>query len=685
MNWREAERDFSDEVTRMTTLPRMFEASAERNENRPAQRYKGGVYDRSLTDSVLPAAPDDEFRSIPYAEMRSIVRHLAAGFRDLGVESGTRVGLFSDTRMEWAQSDFALLAAGGVVTTVYTGSSPRQAQYLLDDPGATGVVVENEELLDRVLAVEDELDLEFIVVIDEFDERDDAFDREDILTLADVHDRGAELFDPDEYESWLDERDPEDLASLIYTSGTTGQPKGVELTHHNFRSNVNQVYTRYGPRPDKGDVPAIDQTTQTVSFLPLAHVFERLAGHFLMFAVGACVAYAESSDTVQEDFQTVGPTTATSVPRVYEKMYDAIREQAQESDLKARIFEWATDVGRDYHEADSPGFVLEAKRKVADKLVFGQVKEALGGNVDFFISGGGSLSAELCALYHGMGLPIMEGYGLTETAPVVAVNPPEEPKVGTIGPPVVDAEVRVDESVVSQQKYEELPGDVGELLVKGPNVTSGYWNRPDETESAFVSDAALDAGGAGDAADAAASADDGESAEADGGAAAEASDDRWFRTGDVVHLRPDDYIEFKERAKQILVLSTGKNVAPAPIEDAFASSEVVEQCMVVGDGRKFVSAIVVPNLDGLQKWADSEGIDLPDDEDALADDERVRERIQREVDEVNENFETYEQIKKFRLVGQEFTEDNDLMTPTMKKKRRNILERFEPEIDSMYE
>src|SRR6056297_2150652 len=210
MNWREAERDFSDEVIGMTTLPRMFEESAERNANRPAQRYKGGIYDRSLTETVLPAAPDDEFRSIPYAEMRDIVHHLAAGFRDLGVEAGTRVGIFADTRMEWAQSDFALLAAGGVVTTVYTGSSPRQAQYLLDDPDATGVVVENEELLDRVLAVEDELDLEFIVVMDEIDRRDEAFDRDDILTLAEVHDRGAELFDPDEYETWLDERDPED-------------------------------------------------------------------------------------------------------------------------------------------------------------------------------------------------------------------------------------------------------------------------------------------------------------------------------------------------------------------------------------------------------------------------------------------------------------------------------------------
>jgi len=666
MNWRDAERTFSDHVTELTTLPRLFEGAAERHANRPAQQYKGGVYDRSLTETVLPEPPDGDYRAIPYTEMRDIVHHLAAGFRDLGVADGTRVGLFADTRMEWAQTDFAVLAAGGVVTTVYTGSSPHQAQYLLDDPGAEGVVVENEELLDRVISVEDELDLEFIVVMDTYDEDDDAYDREDIYTLAEIHDRGAEIFDPDEYEGWLDERSVDDLASLIYTSGTTGQPKGVQLTHANFRSNVNQVYTRYGPRPDKGDTPVIDEHTTTVSFLPLAHVFERLAGHFLMFAVGACVAYAESSDTIQEDFDLVGPSTATSVPRVYEKMYDAIREQAQESDLKARIFDWATDIGQQYHEADDPGFVLEAKRTVADKLVFSTVKDALGGNIEFFISGGGSLSPELCALYHGMGLPIMEGYGLTETSPVVAVNPPEEPNVGTIGPPVVDVEVHVDDSLVGPDEFGDLPGEVGELLVRGPNVTEGYWQKPEATESAFTE---LES----------------QQASADGGETAENGSGRWFRTGDIVHQRPDDYIEFKERAKQIMVLSTGKNVAPGPIEDAFASSEVVEQCMVVGDSRKFVSALIAPNVEGLRSWAEEEGNDLPESRTALIEDDRVRERIEAEVEEINERFESYETIKKFRLVPEEFTEDEDLMTPTMKKKRRNILEHFEDRIEDMYE
>jgi long-chain acyl-CoA synthetase len=655
MNWQEAERDYEDEVLGMTTLPRMFEDAADRHENRPAQQYKGGVYDRSFADSVLPAAPDGEYHAISYAAMREIVHHLAAGFRDLGVATEDRVGIFANTRMEWAQTDFALLAAGGVVTTVYTSSSESQVEYLLSDPEAVGVVAENRDLAEGVIAVEDELDdLEFIVVMDSLapptaaeDATPDIADREDVHTLAEVHDRGAKLFDPDEYDAWIDEGTVEDLASLIYTSGTTGQPKGVKLTHRNFRANVNQIRRRYGPRPDKGDTPVIDSDSRSVSFLPLAHVFERTAGHFGIFAAGATIAYAESPDTLQEDFQTVQPTLATSVPRVYEKIYAAIREQAQSSDLRQRIFEWAIDVGQRYTETDSPGVPLRAQQAIADRLVFSQVTEGLGGNIDFLISGGGSLSPDLCALYHAMGLPIYEGYGLTETAPVISVNPPEEPRIGTIGPPVVDVEIEVDEDVVDQSAFEDDPGEVGELLVRGPNVSDGYWNRPGATRRVF-------------------------------------DDDGWFRTGDVVHVRPDGYLEFRERIKQILVLSTGKNVAPGPIEDAFAASDVVEQCMVVGDGEKFVGGIIVPSVDGMKDWGDRQGIELPENEPAFLRDDRVRERIAEEVDRINENFEPHEQIKDFRLVSEEFTESNDLMTPTMKKKRRNIKKYFADEIEDIY-
>lgn len=653
MDWREAETTYDNEVIGEATISRLFEASVDRNGNNVAQQYKGGISDRSLVaGGVLPAAPAGEYASLTYTEMRSIVRNLATGFRELGVASGDRVSIFANTRMEWAQCDFALLAAGGVVTAAYTSSSPRQVSYLLDDAGASGIVVESADSLRRVLSVEDDLDLDFVVTMDEIPDGSGMAgavrDRDDIYSLADVHELGADAYDPETYESWLDERDLGDLASLIYTSGTTGQPKGVQLTHRNFRANVNQTYRRFGPRPDDPDRPSLSPASTTLSFLPLAHVFERLSGHYLMFAAGATVAYAESPDTLREDFQLVRPTSGTGVPRVYEKLYDAIRAQASESSVKERIFEWAVDVGQTYYTTDSPGPVLAFKHRLADRLVFSQVREAVGDRLEFFISGGGSLSADLCGLYHGMGLPILEGYGLTETSPVVSVNPPDAPKIGTIGPPVADVEVRIDESVGGETGRRGTAGAVGELLVRGPNVTDGYWNRPEETERAFT-------------------------------------EDEWFRTGDIVRLRPDEYIEFRERAKQLLVLSTGKNVAPGPIEDAFASNPLVEQCLVLGDGQKFVSALLVPNVEAIREWADREDIDLPGDRGELCRDERVRNRLQREVDRVNEGFESYERIKQFRITSEGFTEENGMLTPTMKKKRRHILDRYADEVATLYE
>ncbi|GAA0533964.1 long-chain fatty acid--CoA ligase [Halorubrum ejinorense] len=681
MSWQKAERAFTDDAIARETLPRMFERTAERHGGRVAQRYKGGVHDRSLVSAgVVPPAAAGEYADLTYDEMREIVRNLSAGFRELGVDGDTRLALYAHTRMEWAHTDFAALSAGAVVTTVYASSSPNQLRYLLEDPGATAVVAENRAMLDDVLAVRDDLEHELDAIVT-FDDVDAAEVDDDVYTLGEVHELGADAFDEATYEGWIDALDVDDLASLIYTSGTTGKPKGVRLTHGNFRDNVSQCYRRFADRPDRDpEAPGISAETTTLSFLPLAHVFERMSGHYMMFTAGATVAYAESSDTLRDDFQLVRPTTTTSVPRVYEKLYDAIREQASESPVKERIFEWAVDVGQTHHETDDPGVLLDAKRAVADRLVFSSVREAIGGNFDFFISGGGSLSAELCSLYHAMDLPILEGYGLTETSPVISVNPPEEPKVGTIGPPVVDTEIAVDDGVVGEE-VADVDGDVGELLVRGPQVTEGYWNRPDATAEAFT-----DAEVLGDDVVTAGTPPDQRIGPGSGGTdETDPAEEPWFRTGDIVQLRPDGYIAFRERAKQLLVLSTGKNVAPGPIEDRFAANEFVEQCVVLGDGRKFVSALIVPNFERIEKWAENRGHDVADDRASLCRDDRVRERIQEEVDRVNEEFESYERIKRFRLVEEEFSEDNDLLTPTMKKKRRNILDWFADEVNLIYE
>ena len=643
--WQAAEAEYTDEVIGEDTIPRLFEAAAERHADREAQWYKGGVYERSLVDGVVPAAPDGQFAAITYDEMRDVVRNLAAGFRELGVESGDRVGIFADTRMEWAQSDLGLLAAGGVVTTVYTESSPTQVQYLLSDPEAGGVVVENGELLERVLEVEDELDLGFVVVIDEFEGHDD---RDDVYTLAEVHELGREGFDLERYEGWLDEPDLDDLASLIYTSGTTGQPKGVMLTHRNFRTNVNQCRKRFAPRPDRDpEVPSIDENDRSLSFLPLAHVFERLAGHYLMLAAGATVAYAESSDTVAEDIKLVRPTVATSVPRVYQRIYDSMREQAAESDFKSRVFEWAVGVGREYATTDRPGPYLRTKYNVADRLVFSTVKEQMGGNVDFFVSGGGSLSKRLAELFEGMGLPILEGYGLTEAAPVVSTNPPEDIRAGTLGPPLYGVDTRIDTGAITEDQRADAEGEIGELLIKGENVTEGYWNQPEATEGAFT-------------------------------------DEGWFRTGDIIERTGDGYLVYHDRLKEILVLDTGKNVAPGPIENEFATSNRIDQIMLIGDDEKFVSALCVPDFEGVSHWADRNGVDLPADRAAICENEDVQRWIAEEIIEVNENFSKHERIKEFRLVPEEWTPENDLLTPSLKLKRRNILARYDEEVEDIY-
>jgi long-chain acyl-CoA synthetase len=644
--WRQAEQQYDDEVIGMSTLSRLFEESTSRNREQTAQLYKGGVYDRSLTTAgVVNSAPPERYSPLTYKDMQTIVHNLAAGFRDIGIEPGDRVGIFASTRMEWAQVDFALHVAGGVITTVYTESSPRQVKFLLDDPGASAVVVENETLLERVLAVEDDLDLSTIIVMDDFSGYDD---RDDIITLGELHRKGEGIHWSLKLESWLNSRDVDDLASIIYTSGTTGKPKGVKLTHRQFRANVNQLRKRLGPRPDKPpEMPKVEQGLTTLSFLPLAHVFERTSGHYLMFACGITVAYAESADTVGNDIGLVQPDGAMGVPRVFERIYDSMREQASESAVKERIFNWAVGIAREHSRNANHGIIHRTKYRFADRLVFSSVKEQLGGNMDIFVSGGGSLSKDLSQLFSGMGIRVVEGYGLTEAAPVVSVNPLEDNRPGTLGPPLPGQEVALDDSVIDQERKRRVTGNIGELLVRGPNVSPGYWKNSEATEETFT-------------------------------------ETGWVHTGDIVEQTMDDYLIFHDRLKRIIVLSTGKNVTPAPIEDAFSTSDRVEQVMVIGDDEKFISALIVPNFEAIDRWAEREHLYLPDDRGTICQNDRVRQWILEEVDRVNNQFEPEEQIKVFELVPEEWTAENDMLTPSLKKKRRNILDRYAGQVDRIY-
>ncbi|WP_276260814.1 AMP-dependent synthetase/ligase [Haloglomus litoreum] len=648
MDWRQAEAEYTDEVIGETTIPVAFFDAVERHGDLDCQLYKGGIYDRSLVSGdIVPAAPSGEYAAITYESVGDIVARLAAGFRALGVEADDRVSIYADTRMEWAHADMAIQTAEGVATTVYTESSPRQVKYLLEDPGSMGVVVENADLLETLGEVEGELELSFVVTLDEVpSDAAEGFDA-DLHTLAEVYELGSEGFDRDEVDRWLDRRDWTDLSSLVYTSGTTGDPKGVMLQHKHWRSLMNAVRKRLGPRPDKpADMPKFEAGKTSLAFLPLAHAFER-SGHFQSLASGITIGYAESTDTIADDIQQVQPQLANSVPRVYERIYNGMREQASDSPVSKRIFEWAVETGKAYDEAESPGLGLRTKFALADRLVFSKVREALGGNIEMFVSGGGSLSTDLAKLYRAMGITIIEGYGLTETAPGLVFNPPEDIRVGTMGPPLHDVQLKLDRGVVSPEQKEAAEGEVGELLAKGPNVFEGYWNKPDKTEEAFT-----EAG--------------------------------WFRTGDIVARDEDDYYSFVDRRKNLIVLDTGKNVAPEPIEDEFATSARIDQVMVVGDNEKFIGAVIVPNFEQLREWADEEGIDLPDDPEAVANDERVREWIAEDVEAVNADLGKSERIKEFRLAPEEWTAENDALTPSLKKKRRVIRSRHEHLIDDIY-
>ncbi|RRJ29686.1 AMP-dependent synthetase/ligase [Halocatena pleomorpha] len=644
--WWESEQEYDDAVIEAATMGQSFERSASANRDQPAQRYKGGIYDRSLVSAgVIDASEAGQYAQLTYDEMQQIVHTLAAGIRTLGIEPGERVAVFSDTRMEWAQVDFALLMAGAVVTTVYTESSTKQMQYLLSDSGAVGLIVENEELLERVLTVEGDLDLRFLIVMDDSSL---AETREDILTLGALYRRGEQNSQPSQPETWLSSQSTDDLATIIYTSGTTGQPKGVKLTHQNLQANVSGIRKRGGPRPDKpDDMFVFDEDTTSLSFLPLAHVFERTVGHFTMFASGGTVAYAESPETVAEDIRKIRPDGLTSVPRVYERIYDSMQEQAQGSRLKEHIFDWALGVAREHSQRSEYSILHRLKHALADRLVYSTVREELGGGVDGFISGGGSLSMELSQLFDGMGLTIYEGYGLTEAAPVVSVNPIEEPRPGTLGPPLPGVEVSLDDSQIDESRKQHSTSEIGELLVRGANVTGGYWQDPHATETAFT-------------------------------------EDGWFRTGDIVELTDDGYLIFHDRLKQLLVLSTGKNVAPEPIENAFATSDRVEQIMIIGDNEKFISALIVPNFEEIRRWADREGIRLPSRRERLCHDKRVQRWIVEEVNAVNRRFQSEEQIKLFELVPERWTPQNGLLTPSLKKKRRAIVQRYEERIADLY-
>ena len=586
------------------TLISMFEQSIQQHGSKPALAHKpkGGTY-----------------QDISYTQLGESVDAFSKGLCTLGVQKDDRVALLSENRPEWAITDFGSLKAGAVTVPMFSTLTAAQVSYILKDSGAKIICVSTASQLKKALSIRDEVPtLEHIILFDSTEDETPA----GVIQFEDVCNRGKAVDSTEESNTSED-----DITTIIYTSGTTGNPKGVMLTHANFISNLRACKSLID----------VGETDVLLSFLPLSHVFERLGGHYVPLFSGAKIAYAESTFTVARNMQEVSPTMMLSVPRLYETMHDRVLSAVQAgSPLKQKIFHWGVSVGSAVSSAiqqgKNPSAILRLQQGIADKLVFAKLKAATGGRLRFFVSGGAALPQSIAEFFHAAGILILEGYGLTETSPVISMNHPAKWKFGTVGVPVPGVEVQIAED--------------GEILTRGPHVMKGYFNN--ETETAEVIDA-----------------------------------DRWFHTGDIGIIDEEGFVKITDRKKNIIVLSNGKNVAPQPIESELVQSPFISQIMLIGNERKNLAALIVSNFDAIKAWAAENDIETTDLS-AMLQAREIQQLIQREIRSRLTDFADFEQVRRFTLLEKEFSQEADEMTPTLKLKRNVIIEKYGDVIEGMY-
>lgn len=578
-----------------TTLPQVFR-----------------LWRQTTPEPALIDARGGADRRLPAREVSRLVAGLASGLEKLGIAKGDRVGLVSGNRPEWHVVDFALHHLGAVNVPIYTTLLPSQMGHILRDSGAKVCIAETPELLAKVLEAKTTCPALARVVLME------GQPPEGILSWAEVLEPLGEEEAVQVLEGMAARVGPEDLATIIYTSGTTGEPKGAMLTHDNFVFDARSAASVQDWPPYK---------EVALSFLPLSHVLERLVD-YILFLYGATIAYCGILEA-GEALRRIRPHIFTAVPRFYEKVYDRIMaEGAHGSPLKQKIFRAAIEEALRAFRSGKKGL----KYRVFDALVYKKIRAAFGGRLRFSISGGAPLPVHIGEFLHAIGIYVLEGYGLTETSPVISVNTTRRVKLGTVGPPIPGVEVKIAED--------------GEILTRGRHVMKGYWNKPEATREAI-------------------------------------DPEGWFHTGDVGEMDEEGYLRITDRKKDILVTAGGKNIAPQPIENQLKTSPFVENAVLFGDRKPYVVALLVPNFEELTRWAQARGISVENREALLAH-PAVVELYQGIVDEVNRNLARFETVKKFRLLPQPFTMDGGELTPTLKVKRRVILERFGHLIEAMY-
>jgi long-chain acyl-CoA synthetase len=562
---------------------------------------------------------------ISSAEIYRSVVGISRALESWGIGKGDRVAILSENRPEWTITDFAALALGAVTVPIYSTQTADQTSYILNDSGARVIALSTKSQLEKVLTIRPHTPVERIMVMD-------AVETARAVHMSDLMRQGPtgripkstdpESGDPD-FDARLRTVRPDDLATIIYTSGTTGAPKGVMLTHGNMASNIASSMEGFG-FGTKEEV--------SLSFLPLSHVTARHVDFALLYR-GVVLAYCPDIAHLARALAEVRPNIFIAVPRVYEK----IRQQVIVKTVgfpKSAIYRWALSVGRAHRNeilAGIPPAAISLKMKIADRLVFSKVRAGMGGEAEEFISGGAPLGRELTEWYADIGIPIHEGYGLTETSPVIAVNTPKVHKLGTVGKPLPNVEVRI--------------ADDGEVLVHGPSIFKGYWNRPEETREAFI--------------------------------------DGWFKTGDIGQVDADGYLSITDRKKDLIKTSGGKFIAPQPIENSLKLNPLIGTAVVIGDRRKFPAMLIAPHFPVLEDWARANHVDFASRQ-ALVTNAQVQALYEGIVEELNQNLARFEKMKRVLLVAEDFSAADGTMTHTFKVRRRGIEERYRTLIDEMY-
>ncbi|RTQ53501.1 long-chain fatty acid--CoA ligase [Hymenobacter gummosus] len=565
----------------------------------------------------LAAKRNGEWQKFSTQQVLDSANLVSLGLRQLGIAKDDKVAIISMNRPEWMFADFGISQLGAVTVPMYPTITTEDYKYIFADAGVKAVFVANQELYDKVKAATAELDIDDEHIFT-FDKIDGGRHFDELLEMG----RKGNVADLEPLRAAVQ---PDDLLTLIYTSGTTGSPKGVMLTHDNILSNC---------RSSQSFVPVTKDDT-ALSFLPLCHIFERMVTYLYMIN-GVSIYYAESMETIADNLREVKPNIFTTVPRLLEKVYDKIVAKGHDlSGVKKSLFFWALNLGLDYDTQDDKGFFYNTQLNLARKLIFSKWQEALGGNIRVIVSGGGALQPRLARVFWAAGIRVMEGYGLTETSPVIAVGgfEPENNLIGTVGPLIDNVEVKIAAD--------------GEILTRSASVMKGYYNKPDLTKEA------IDAEG-------------------------------WFHTGDIGEFVKGRFLKITDRKKEMFKTSGGKYVAPQVIEGKLKESPLIEQAMVVGDGQKFPAVLLVPAFDELKSWCKRNNVPAGGSNEELVQNEQVKKMFHDLVTKYNQSFAQWEQVKKEAILPKLWTVESGEMTPTMKVKRKAISENNKAIIDSLY-